>query len=269
MFPGDSSTALKLPNKPLRQDQVKESMSSIVSPVEACGASEMTIIQLARHWRERHGGSDNPFETASQYMLRSGAIESAIPPYHSCFGMAHAITDFLGRDIRSFNKVKQQLQSMVAIWDFITEQKRSYDSVKWVPMLSDRQLMEDFLLCGRAISARASIIPEADALCTIQPERDLTSSRSEQTLLPKSLTPGDLMDIDSGLRQDPGPAAHRGQADDWQRAAVVDRTTTVPRGSRKRKFSEMESEDSEYTVPIRKRTTRRQPKVGGEPEENV
>ncbi|KAI7783496.1 hypothetical protein LA080_011844 [Diaporthe eres] len=219
--------------------------SSSIPPAKAICATEATILQLAYYWRQRQGPGENPFETASQSMLKSGDVHTSdtIPPYHSNFGVAHAITDFLGRDIHSFNKVRRQLQAMVEIWDFITEQKKSYDGLKWLPMLGNWQLMEDFLLCGRVISTRASIIPEPEVLST-------------RPFLTKSATSMDLMDIDSVVDHDPGLVTHQVQT--TQKVEGV-QGNVGSRGNRKRKFSEVELGDCPER-PERRVTGRKQAK---------
>jgi hypothetical protein len=236
-------------------------------PAKVICATEATILQLGYYWCQRHSASDNPFETASQSMLKSGDIHAsnAIPPYHSNFGVAHAVTDFLDRDIHSFDKVKHQLHAMLEVWDYITEQKKSYDGQKWLPMLGNWQLMEDFLLCGRVIAARASIIPEPEVLSSIRlDDKELLPSLSKRPFLTKLEMSNDVMDIDSIVNHEPGLVAH--QATQTTTGGVPDNVGSPSRGSRKRKFSEMELGDYPER-PQRKTTGRKQAKARGQVEE--
>jgi hypothetical protein len=72
-----------------------------------------------------------------------------------------ALNSVLGLDFAFFVGVKQQLSTLLQVWNVVVEEKASFDAYGSDPTMS-RECQEALLLAGKIIAGRANIAPHEE-----------------------------------------------------------------------------------------------------------
>jgi hypothetical protein len=89
-----------------------------------------------------------------------------------------ALNSVLELDFSFFAGVKQQLSTLLQVWNVVVEEKASFDACGMDPTMS-RESQEALILAGKIVAARANIAPDEEPYLLPQPQSGSPMSLDE------------------------------------------------------------------------------------------
>ncbi|KAG6354898.1 hypothetical protein INS49_003979 [Diaporthe citri] len=121
------------------------------------------LIRCIRFWRYRSDLETGPCMTERNILTSEDIVGIRDPVFlMTTEDISRAVRSLLRRNRSWFDRVEQQLQSMLQLWQIVMQQKKRFDDLNGLAAISPhREFLEAILLTGRFIPARASLVPES------------------------------------------------------------------------------------------------------------